>query len=470
MRTEGSSLGISAHSVSIGSGSARSSAWFPMIVLGLGCGAFAALQDSTLPFWAVLLGAGFGCAAAVMVRPFVLLCAVAAFFALDAFVQIQQGDVYALTVTKLVALPLFLSLARVAVLYPARLKPDPGLVAGMAFLIWNCVSWYAAENWNRALRNTLTFVQLGMLVCGVRLLLTSLGHLRRFSMVMVVSLSISAVFALAQYYRNGGGPVSGTSQNAALMSADLFVASAFAIALAATAAASGERLTWILFASMNIVALAVSQARAAYLCFLPVLFVGMFFYGRLQRFVLVAVLSAALVVPFLPGILNRMSATNLRDASTMGHAISIVSGIRMTLDKPILGVGSGNYVEEYLQYSNDPRRVPRTAHNSYLAVASETGLPGLGFFLAIQAVAFAVLLRTRARCIQAGDSAGLAFVAAAAASLSAFALVGCFHSLHLTKYLWVLIGLGLTQPAFSSSAWRGARPEAECAADHVETP
>jgi O-antigen ligase len=54
------------------------------------------------------------------------------------------------------------------------------------------------------------------------------------------------------------------------------------------------------------------------------------------------------------------------DESANGRLEAWYAGILMLLSSPLLGIGKGNFIEEHL----------RTAHNSYILIAAELGIPG----------------------------------------------------------------------------------------------
>jgi O-antigen ligase len=76
------------------------------------------------------------------------------------------------------------------------------------------------------------------------------------------------------------------------------------------------------------------------------------------------------------------------------------AGWEMFVEEPLLGVGPGNYPAVYEQYYIRPWREPLGhAHNYYLNMAAEAGLPGLFALLVVLFLAFRTLLR-RYRAIQ----------------------------------------------------------------------
>ncbi|GAA1341793.1 O-antigen ligase family protein [Saccharothrix algeriensis] len=96
---------------------------------------------------------------------------------------------------------------------------------------------------------------------------------------------------------------------------------------------------------------------------------------------------------------------------------------RMVAEHPVLGVGPGGFRGGYAAASHDAEVDEQTpvAHNMYLEVAAELGLPGFGLFaglLAVAAVASERVLRSGARRPMAAVQASLVAVAVASTFLS----------------------------------------------------
>lgn len=390
----------------------------------------------------------------VAVQPFPLLCLVIATFAADALTQLAQGVVFSVTVSKVLAIPLFVACVRVAYNHPTRLKLDPFLLTVGAFVVWTLASWAAADDWALSLRDTLTFLQLALLLCAIRLLITSLDRLAILAIVAVLSVGASGVVALYQFLADPGARVSGISQNAALLSADLCSGVALALALASRARLPIARFAWVGVAIVQGVAVTLTLSRAAYLAVVPAAMVAGLYYGRPRRFAAILLAGALVVAATVPTVVQRLNETSLKDKSTVGHLLSAAGGVRMVYEHPVLGVGIGNYPLHYLAYTRDPSGLPRSGHNTYLTLAAETGLPGLALFVAFHLFAFQMLWVTADRCRIVGDATGRAFCAAVAGALTAFVLIGFFHNLHIAKYLWIMLALAATPAAFSSPAWR----------------
>ena len=123
---------------------------------------------------------------------------------------------------------------------------------------------------------------------------------------------------------------------------------------------------------------------------------------------------------------------------------------RMTLDRPVTGVGLNNYRAVARDYSRDVGTLrfaaliaekPHVVHNNYLQLAAETGIPGLLLFLAVWTAAL-VSVRQAARRFRAlGDRAGATLADAVFVAQVASLVTSAFLSNATDWQPWFLLGL-----------------------------
>jgi O-antigen ligase len=111
------------------------------------------------------------------------------------------------------------------------------------------------------------------------------------------------------------------------------------------------------------------------------------------------------------------------------------AGRAMAADHPILGVGIGHYPSELALYA--PHLEGKAAHNSYVQMAAETGIPGAALYVALfaGAVIVAGLVARRHRA----DATGLT-AAAVQASLIGYLAASVFISRHDMVLAYILVG------------------------------
>ena len=162
----------------------------------------------------------------------------------------------------------------------------------------------------------------------------------------------------------------------------------------------------------------IAAAGAAALCLLSILFtfsrggfltllvVGGLLIWRSQRRILVASLLALGVSGFLFFTSDQISQQYLEraesiqnyqeDGSAQGRINAWRTSWRVFLDYPLTGVGPNNLAAVFLRYSPEDDRV-RVAHNAYLQLLAECGLPALLLFLGAIGATWWRLQRLRGR-------------------------------------------------------------------------
>jgi O-antigen ligase len=133
------------------------------------------------------------------------------------------------------------------------------------------------------------------------------------------------------------------------------------------------------------------------------------------------------------------------DAAIQGRATENIAALGVFRDHPVLGVGPGQFFSRYsAQYGNalDLRFLEqnRRAHNLYLEIAADTGLLGLGAFLAIVLTTLVSLRSLAVRC--RARSPGLASLGdGLLVALIAYLASGLFLQLAYQRYFWFLVAL-----------------------------
>jgi O-antigen ligase len=153
------------------------------------------------------------------------------------------------------------------------------------------------------------------------------------------------------------------------------------------------------------------------------------------------ILMTALIVPvsvFLPtSPLHRFLTPKEDYGSTQAHLEAWKAGMRMIEEHPIVGVGLGNFKALMPSYlPNEPGvRVDTLAHNMFIEVAAELGLPALIVFLGI----FFFTYRTLGKLRRSASLPSLIREMALAlqAGLVGFAVAGSFVSAEYQKTSWM---------------------------------
>lgn len=132
----------------------------------------------------------------------------------------------------------------------------------------------------------------------------------------------------------------------------------------------------------------------------------------------------------------------LSDGASQERLTMWKTGWKMFLDRPWTGHGLNTFMANYQHYAPDPHQAPAYAHNCFLQILAETGVPGLLVFmwiiLSLFMAAGAVLFkRVSSAPILSGLMAGLA------AYLVQSAFDTNLYALRQAILFWSFAGMGL---------------------------
>jgi O-antigen ligase len=123
-------------------------------------------------------------------------------------------------------------------------------------------------------------------------------------------------------------------------------------------------------------------------------------------------------------------------------------GVGYMLGNPVFGVGPQNFqaAEGMLSAFHDRQRLDigvrwNAAHNSFIQIGAELGIPGLVMFVAFIAASFGLLRRASRRGADSVDTRHRALTQALMAALIGFVVGACFLSLAYSEMLYTLAAL-----------------------------
>ena len=176
-----------------------------------------------------------------------------------------------------------------------------------------------------------------------------------------------------------------TLQNPNLLAGFLVVVMSLAVGQGLYTEKVGNKLLLFVLVAVLGICLVLTYSRGAWLSIVVVAAICGRFYNR-------KVLWLFLIIPVIAffchdAVMERvMSIFNPTDTSSTLRIALWESTIAMILDKPMFGTGWGAYWLVYPEYDfflNNPAARIVHAHNMYLHIAAEIGIPGLLVFLAI---------------------------------------------------------------------------------------
>ena len=163
------------------------------------------------------------------------------------------------------------------------------------------------------------------------------------------------------------------------------------------------------------------------------------------------------LLSFLPNSKNSI----LQDRSFRGRSSENLVATMMFKDHPLIGVGAGNFNDNYQYYSRrlglDSRRDPRSAHSLYLEVAAERGILGLISFSAIVSFTYWSLWRAEKSYSRLGRKDFADLTVALSSGLTAYLIAALFLHDAYVRYFWVLIGVAWAAASIAEQAHHSAR-------------
>lgn len=163
-----------------------------------------------------------------------------------------------------------------------------------------------------------------------------------------------------------------------------------------------------------------------------------------------------LALPFLPEgygarVLSLTSvvgenSTVQNEISVRGRTSELISGILMFVDYPVLGVGVGNYSDQYQKYAErlglEYRAKAREAHSLYVEILAETGSLGILGFSLLMGSWFWYLRSLRETLLRRGQLKEAGWVVSLIMSVICYLLCSIFLHGDYIRYLWLYVSLG----------------------------
>jgi O-antigen ligase len=158
--------------------------------------------------------------------------------------------------------------------------------------------------------------------------------------------------------------------------------------------------------ALSLAATVATGSRGALVALGAVLLCSVVLFWRWRRAVIsVVVVGATIGLASFATLVSADTRKHLSKSDSSGRTDVWVIGERMVKDHALVGVGPGNFRQESIHYLIRPGRyenpstterqfaAPLVAHNSYMQMLAETGVVGLGLYLAIWAGAVGCGLR-----------------------------------------------------------------------------
>lgn len=267
--------------------------------------------------------------------------------------------------------------------------------------------------------------------------------LRRVLTAIALSLILTFPYAIRQMIRFDARLGVGLYEPN-YFAANLVLVIPLALAIASLQPRPGRRALWTGGALLLVAALFLTSSRGGFLGLLVAAFV--FVYRRRGAGAAIG-LIAVLVLAVLPTPLGERAVATLFEhaeaptglqASNEAHLALFWGALRMIADAPLTGVGPYNFKALSAEYSGLAQNA--IAHNTYLELAAELGLPVLAIFVLLVAAVFRGLRRAVDVRGLGGQAVELAAWAEGLRSgLVGFLVAATFISAQYEKWLWLVV-------------------------------
>lgn len=173
---------------------------------------------------------------------------------------------------------------------------------------------------------------------------------------------------------------------------------------------------------------------------------------RLRNFTILVILITPplLLSPFSP--VRRLIHPVASDVNgEQDRLIAWKAGLRMIEAHPVTGIGLGQFKPKMDIYADPGTRIDSIAHNTYLEIAAETGLPNFLVFMALLFFTYRSLSLTRRRASNIGPPLVHLAATGIQAGLVGFIVGAFFLSAEHMKLFWLWMFLSMALPLLLSA-------------------
>jgi len=288
-----------------------------------------------------------------------------------------------------------------------------------ALVLWGVVTTFTAISPEMAYAALIELLKALVIFFVVMNALRTPQQLRSYILLFLVAFLIYPARGALQNYVTGNRYFgralwNGIYANPNDLAAITLLALGLTLAIA-TVSTQNPRVRWaaIAFVPVTVVIILLTQSRGTFIGLLAGF--GPAILSRVRRRptlagpVLIVVVLAAVLVPAaawhrFQGITKVTSSQTIGEADKYGSAAQrlaiLENGWHIFMDHPLLGVGIGCYNQANARYA--PGLGRRDAHNTYISLGAEMGIPGLLLWLGLVGSVL-VQVRRRRRSLEADD-------------------------------------------------------------------
>jgi O-antigen ligase len=352
----------------------------------------------------------------------------------------------------------------------------------VAFLAWAVLSSLWAEVPSQALDTASRYFQNMILFLIVYTAVRKRKHATWVAWAWLLGATVATVPAMLSpptYEDDLTVRISGTIGDPNELAALLVAGTAFAFVLAVTTKESVMRVVAGSAVVLFLLGIFYTVSRGGLVALGVSLIAACMLSGRWRgRAVVVASLGLATVVIYFAsfaGLDARDRVTTVQGGTGRSDLWKI--GWRMFEDKPITGIGSGNFPISSIHYLLEPGAIerdefivstPKVTHNTYLQILAELGIVGLAMFLGIIGFAISCALKAARWFGRHGDTQMELLSRGMIVALVGILTADFFISEQYGKQLWLMLGLGpalygVARRTYPAAAKKQVQPQPDVA-------
>ncbi|UVM24333.1 O-antigen ligase family protein [Pseudomonas wadenswilerensis] len=435
----------------------------PLSLIGLLAIACLALLASPYPFLAPGAVIGLAGLLALYKRPAWGLLAIITLVPLEGLFKDSQ-----LTATKLIgaALALMLVLQLAVKQLPAERLRSPMWRLLLGFLALYLLSLWASDSSEMSLGH-FRELAVGLLLFGITLLIGRDLNLPMMYRLVTLSVGLTCIMAMVSAKYQDEGRAAGLLEDPNLFAMLIAIAVPMALWLVFNSPRRLHKLFWIACCILLLAGMTKTNSRSGLVVLLISLGIVLVHY-RTQvahlrpRHLGFAMLGLAILLPTLVALMPESYVARIQSLALLKSGVNafkddslgrrssyIVVGSKMIREHPVLGTGPGTFplhyaTTGYAKAFSANRKVGdlyRRAHNTYLEIFSEVGIPAGILFVGLVLMALYNVWYARRLWLRQGDHAQADQLTHLCMSMLAISLFLMFLSAPNHKYLWIMLAL-----------------------------
>ncbi|MCE5980733.1 O-Antigen ligase [compost metagenome] len=435
----------------------------PLSLIGLLAIACLALLASPYPFLAPGAVIGLAGLLALYKRPAWGLLAIITLVPLEGLFKDSQ-----LTATKLIgaALALVLVLQLAVKQLPAERLRSPMWRLLLGFLALYLLSLWASDSSEMSLGH-FRELAVGLLLFGITLLIGRDLNLPMMYRLVTLSVGLTCIMAMVSAKYQDEGRAAGLLEDPNLFAMLIAIAVPMALWLVFNSPRRLHKLFWIACCILLLAGMTKTNSRSGLVVLLISLGIVLVHY-RTQvahlrpRHLGFAMLGLAILLPTLVALMPESYVARIQSLALLKSGVNafkddslgrrssyIVVGSKMIREHPVLGTGPGTFplhyaTTGYAKAFSANRKVGdlyRRAHNTYLEIFSEVGIPAGILFVGLVLMALYNVWYARRLWLRQGDHAQADLLTHLCMSMLAISLFLMFLSAPNHKYLWIMLAL-----------------------------